>query len=247
MDFGEAAVLVAAGLAAGGVNAVAGGGSLITFPTLLALGMPPVAANVTNSVAVVPGYLAAVGGSARDLSGQRGDLLRLLPSMVLGSAAGCALLLLTPATAFAWAAPALVLAASGALAAQDRLRAIAGEPHPAARQLLVALAACYGGYFGAALGVLLIAVLALTSGERLARVGAAKNVVAAVVGAVTVLAFGGFGPVSWATVGVLAPAAMLGGYAGARLATRLPAKGLRTAIVAVGVAVGLTLLAVQVL
>jgi uncharacterized membrane protein YfcA len=242
MELTEAAVLFVAGLAAGSVNAVAGGGSLITFPTLVAVGLPPVAANVSNSIAVCPGYLAAVAGSRADLSGQRRRLLRLLPTVVVGTAAGCALLLVTPQRAFELVVPFLVLAAAAILAFQERLRRLAGRPRSGHVHLVVGLGAVYGGYFGAALGVMLVAALALVLDETLPRISAAKNVISAVVGLVTIVSFAAFGPVNWATVAVLAPATLIGGYVGARLARRLPPRLWRAGIVTFGAVIGLWLL-----
>ena len=254
MDLIDAGALLAAGLAAGTVNAVAGGGSLITFPTLVAIGLPPVPANVTNSIAVCPGYLASVFGSRADLvslAAARGRraLLYLLPTAILGTAAGWALLLATPARAFELVVPFLVLGAAAALAFQKRLREVVGHPRHMSRRRrglmlhgTVALGAVYGGYFGAALGVMLVAALGLVLDESLARINALKNAISAVVGLATVAAFAVFGPVNWAAVAVLAPATLVGGYTGARLARRLPADALRAAIVAIGVIVGVILL-----
>jgi uncharacterized protein len=245
MDLSEAALLLAAGLAAGIVNAVAGGGSLITFPSLLAIGLPPVAANVTNSIAVCPGYVASVVGSSPDLSGQGRRLRQLLPTVAVGSAGGCALLLLTPARSFEIVVPFLVLGAAATLAFQDRLRRLVGHPREMARRratvalhAVVGLAAVYGGYFGAALGVLLVAALALVLDETLARINAAKNVISTTVGLVTVAAFAVFGPVHWLAVAVVAPASLAGGYVGARVARRLPAAVLRALVVGFGAVVG---------
>jgi len=253
--FADALFLLAAGLAAGTVNAVAGGGSLITFPALVAVGLAPVPANVTNSIAVSPGYLASVYGSRTDLGelaavrGRRA-LLTLLPTAIVGTAIGCALLLATPARVFELVVPFLVLAAAAILAFQDRLRALVAHPHAmslrrraVALHTMVGVGAVYGGYFGAALGVILVAALGLVLDESLARVTALKNAISAVVGLGTVVAFGVFGPVDWKAVAILAPATMLGGYAGARLARRLPARALRVVIVTVGTLVGLVLLA----
>jgi len=251
---GDALFLLAAGLAAGTVNAVAGGGSLITFPALVAVGLAPVPANVTNSIAVSPGYVASVVGSRADLAALaavrgRRALLGLLPTAIVGTAIGCAVLLATPARAFELVVPFLVLGAAAALAFQDRLRAIVGQPHEmsprrraAALHTMVGLGGVYGGYFGAALGVMLVAALGLVLSDRLSRVNALKNAISAVVGLATVVAFAAFGPVDWTAVAVLAPAAMLGGYAGARLARRLPTRVLRVVIVVIGTAVGLVLL-----
>jgi uncharacterized protein len=253
MDLTSGALLGAAGLAAGIVNAFAGGGSLITFPALLATGLPPLNANVTNSVAVFPGYAASVYGSRTDLadlaSTQPGRLWALIPTATVGSAIGCALLLLTPARAFEIVVPFLVLGAAAVLAYQDRLRALVGHPHelPPRRRIvalhgMVAAGAVYGGYFGAAMGVMMVAALGLVLADTLARINALKNSISATVGFVTVLAFAIFGPVAWIEVAVIAPASLLGGYAGARLARRLPTPVLRVLIVSFAVVVGLVLL-----
>ncbi|TDB79058.1 MULTISPECIES: sulfite exporter TauE/SafE family protein [unclassified Micromonospora] len=248
MDPLDAAFVLAAGFAAGTVNAVAGGGSLITFPALIAIGLPPVAANVSNSVAVFPGYLASVAGSRTDLPPRR-SLWPLLPTAVLGSVAGCLLLLATPARAFELVVPFLVLAATAMLAFQGPLRRLVGHPADLAPRrrtvsvhAMVAVGTAYGGYFGAALGVMLVASLALVLDATLARVVAVKNLLSAVVGLTTVVVFALFGPVNWAAVAVVAPATLLGGYVGARLVRRLPPLVLRTLIVVFGTVVGLYLL-----
>jgi uncharacterized membrane protein YfcA len=249
MDLSHILLLMVAGVAAGGVNAIAGGGSLITFPTLIATGLPSVAANVTNSVSVFPGYVSSVAGSRADLAGQGRRLRAIVPSSLLGSVGGCALLLLTPARAFEVVVPFLVLAAAATLAFQDRIRALVGHPRGMSPrraaitlQVVVFVGAIYGGYFGAALGVMYVAALALVLDEPLNRINALKNVLSAAVGLVTVIVFAVFAPVDWAAVLVLAPATIIGGYAGARLARRLPARVLRYLIVAFGTVIGLILL-----
>jgi uncharacterized membrane protein YfcA len=248
MDLSHAALLLAAGVAAGTVNAVAGGGSLITFPALIATGLPPVPANVSNSVSVFPGYVASVAGSRMDLP--RGRVLwTLLPTTVVGTALGCVLLLATPARAFELVVPFLVLGATAVLAFQDPLRRLVGHPadlsprrRTVAVQAMVAVGAVYGGYFGAALGVMLVAGLALVLDTTLARVSAIKNLLSAVVGLITLVVFALFGPVNWAAVAVVAPATLVGGYVGARLVRRLPPELLKTMIVVFGTAVGFYLL-----
>jgi uncharacterized membrane protein YfcA len=249
MEITQAGLLVVAGIAAGGVNAIAGGGSLITFPTLIGIGLPPVAANVTNSVAVCPGYLSSVLGSRADLAGQ-GRLLRtIVPTSAVGAALGCWLLLATPARAFEVVVPFLVLTAAATLGFQSRLRGLVGHPRamsPARQavtvQVMVLIGSVYGGYFGAALGVMLVAALALVLDESLNRINALKNVLSATVGVVTVVVFAAFGPVNWAAALTLAPATIIGGYGGARLARRLPAALLRVLIVGLGTLIGLILL-----
>ncbi len=254
MTISDIAVLLAAGLSASVVNAIAGGGSLITFPTLLATGLAPVPANVTNSLAVSPGYVASVAGSRAelaDIARRRGTrtLLWLLPTAIAGTAAGCALLLATPARVFEVIVPFLVLGATAVLAFQQRLRSVVGHPRGFAQgqqlvalHAVVALGAVYGGYFGAAMGVMMVAAFGLVLDESLAHVTALKNAHSAVVGLGTVVAFAIFGPVQWAAVAVLAPATIVGGYLGARLARRLPAPVLRGVIVAIGTVVGVILL-----
>ncbi|GAA2522485.1 sulfite exporter TauE/SafE family protein [Winogradskya humida] len=245
----EALGLLAAGLGAGTVNAIAGGGSLITFPVLIAIGLPGVAANVSNSLSVAPGYASSAVSSRADLTGQRRRVLQIIPTLIVGALGGCALLLLTPRAAFDVVVPFLVLGATAMLAFQNKLRGLAGHPRDysprrAAIYLHVAVLLCglYGGYFNAALGVLLIAGLALVLDEPLRRVSALKNVLSAVVGVVTVLIYSAFGPVNWAVVAVLAPATIIGGFVGAKVARRLPAPVLRWLIITFGTVVGIILL-----
>jgi uncharacterized protein len=242
-------LLILAGVAAGMVNAIAGGGSLITFPSLIAFGLPPVDANVTNSVSVFPGYVASVVGSRADLAGQGRRLRAIVPTGLLGSVGGCALLLLTPARAFEVIVPFLVLGAAGTLAFQERLRGLVGHPRalsPRRRmitlQAVVFVGAIYGGYFGAALGVMYVAALALVLDEPLQRINALKNVLSAAVGLVTVVVFAIFANINWGAALTLAPATIIGGYAGARLARRLPAPVLRWIIVTFGTVIGVVLL-----
>lgn len=272
MDLAHVVLLVAAGLAAGLVNAVAGGGSLITFPSLIAVGLPSVDANVTNSIAVFPGYVSSVVGSRADLAGQGRRLRAVVPTSLLGTAAGCLLLLGTPARAFEVVVPFLVLGAAAILFFQDRLRALTGRAadrrtgsptNKAASRttgekteektekagasnltlhIVVFAGAVYGGYFGAALGVMYIAALALVLDETLNRINALKNVLSACVGLTTVVVFGFFAPVHWGAVLAIAPATIVGGYVGARLARRLPARVLKVLIVTFGAVVGLILL-----
>jgi uncharacterized protein len=249
MDLGHILLLIAAGFVAGGVNALAGGGSLITFPTLIATGLPTVAANVTNSVAVFPGYVSSVAGSRADLAGQPRRLRLVLPASVLGAVGGCALLLLTPDRAFELIVPFLVLAAAATLAFQDRLRGLVGHPRALSPrrqtitlQVVVFVGAIYGGYFGAALGVMYVAALALVLDESLNRINALKNVLSASVGLVTLVVFSIFAPIDWPAALTLAPATIAGGYAGARLARRLPSRVLKIVIVAFGTIIGLVLL-----
>jgi uncharacterized membrane protein YfcA len=232
----DLALLVVAGVASGAVNAVAGGGSLLLFPALLAVGFPPLAANVTNSVIQCPGYVGLALGSRRELRGQQDRVLSTAGVAMAGSLVGSLLLLVLPAEVFDAVVPALVALASVLLGVQPWLARWTGEPHPDApdrRAILlpaVFLAAIYGGYFGGALGVILIAVLALTAHGDLRRLNAVKGVFA--IGA----------PVDWPAVALLAPTTLVGGFLGAKLAGRLPAPVLRGAVVVVGLAVSIYLL-----
>lgn len=243
-----AALLAGAGLAAGAVNAVAGGGSLISFPALLAAGYPSVTANVTNTVALFPGYAGSVVGGRPELLGQAQRVRGAVVVSVVGAVGGCLLLLLTPGEVFRQVVPFLILAACALLVLQPRLaRAVAarqavgtgtgtGRPSPVL-QVGLLLSAVYGAYFGAGLGVLLLGVLGVFLSDRLARVNALKNVLSLLINTVALVAFGLFGPVAWEAVAVLALASLAGGYLGARVAGRLPSSVLRAAVVTYGVVV----------
>lgn len=240
--------LLAAGLVSGAVNAVAGGGSLLVFPALLAVGFPPLAANVTNSVAQWPGYVGVVAGARHELPGQRRRLVATSSVAVFGSALGCVLLLVLPGSVFDAVVPVLVLLASALLGLQPWLKRWIAAPEagrPDRMPVLlpaVFLAAVYGGYFGGALGVILIATLSLCAGDDLKRLNAAKAVLSLVIATVTVVIFALRAPVDWRAVALLAPATLIGGYLGARLARRLPENVLRASVVVLGVGVGVYLL-----
>jgi uncharacterized protein len=245
---GALAFLLLAGLVAGGVNAVAGGGSLLVFPALLAVGFPPLAANVTNSVAQWPGYLGQVVGGQEELRGQRRRMLLTSAAGVAGSAVGCGLLLVLPDAVFDAIVPVLVLLASAMLALSPRIKRWVGTPEPGAPDRLAALlpavfvAAIYGGYFGGALGVILIATLSLCAHDRLVRLNALKGVLSLVIATVTVVIFAIGAPVDWTAVALLAPTTLTGGFLGAKLARRLPEPVLRWSVVILGLAVGVYLL-----
>jgi uncharacterized membrane protein YfcA len=242
-------LLIAAGVAliAGVINSIAGGGSLILFPTLVALGLPKVDANVTNSVAQWPGYIGGIFGFRGEYVGQRSRIIRFSVVAVLGGLTGSIVLLDTPSSAFDVVVPILVLLASLLLAVQplltQRLRTAGDGPRtrdPAWVYVALFLAAAYGGYFGGALGVILVAVLG-TALHRLKLANALKSVLSAVTATVTVVVFGFFGPVHWLVVAVAAPASLLGGFLGARVATRIPTTPLRVVIVVFGIAVSIYL------
>jgi uncharacterized protein len=243
----DLAIAAAVAFLAGGINSIAGGGSLILFPTLVALGLSPVPANVTNSVSQWPGYIGGVFGFRAEYAGQRPRLIRFGVVAVLGGVVGSVLLLTTPSSAFDVVVPILVLLASLLLAVQPlltkRLRREEEAPahqHPVWLYVALFFATVYGGYFGGALGVILVGVLGLAL-HRLKLANALKSVLSAVTATVTVVVFGLFGPVDWLVVAVAAPASLLGGFAGARIATKIPPTPLRVLIVVFGVGVSIYL------
>ncbi|MCF7548529.1 sulfite exporter TauE/SafE family protein [Pseudonocardia sp. WMMC193] len=247
---GQLVFLVVAGLVAGAVNAVAGGGSLLVFPALLAVGLNPLAANVTNSVAQWPGYAGIVLGNRRELQGQRRRIVSTSIAAALGSVVGCVLLLTLPASVFDAVVPVLVIAASVLMALGPRIKRWIGAPGDGAAEPrdriwllpVMFLAGIYGGYFGGALGVILISTLSLLTHDRLVRLNALKGVLSLVAATVTVVIFSLGAPVDWTAVAVVAPTTLIGGYVGARVARRLPETVLRWCVVALGLAVGVYLL-----
>ncbi len=242
----DIALIAIAGVLCGAVNSIAGGGSLILFPAMLASGMSPLAANVTNSVATWPGYAGGVVGFRPELGGQRARMGPLLLATVIGSTAGCILLLITPAGAFDIVVPLLILVAAGLLAFQPAIKRLVGEPREGGRVWTVQFpamigATVYGGYFGAALGVIILGVLAVTVPDTLRRLNALKGVVSLVDCSISVLIFGLFGPVQWTAVLIAAPATLIGGYLGARIARHVNENALRWSVVTLGVAIALYL------
>ncbi|NJP98326.1 sulfite exporter TauE/SafE family protein [Nonomuraea sp. FMUSA5-5] len=237
--------LVGAGLLAGVVNALAGGGTLISFPALLALGYPGLTATVTNAVALWPGYLGGVLGYRAELKGQRRRAVLLSIAAVLGACAGSSLLLLTPGKLFESMVPWLVAFASLALLAQPWLRKlIGGEADGRTSRMVYAgvfLGGCYGAYFNGGMGVVLLTVLGLFLHDNLHRVNAVRAVLSLVVSSVSVVAFSLFGPVEWTAAAVIAPASLVGGFLGTRLAKLMPAKVLRGVVVAFGLGVAVAL------
>jgi uncharacterized protein len=268
----EAVAILGAGIAAGAINAVVGSGSLITFPTLLAFGFPPVVANVSNNVGLVPGNVSGAYGYRRELAGQRGRLIRLGIAAVIGGLTGAILLLSLPASAFTLIVPALILIACVLVLIQPRMggwlaarRAqAAGEdgngdgggdgdgedgggdgdhvgrasradhvgPVLAGGMLL---SGAYGGYFGAAQGVLVIGLLGSFLDESLQRVNAAKNVLVALVNATAAIVFILFAHVSWLAVLLIAAGSTIGGLLGAKFGRRLPPTALRLLVVVIGI------------
>jgi uncharacterized membrane protein YfcA len=247
VDAATIVLLAGAGFGAGAVNAVAGGGSLVSFPALLAAGYPSVTANVTNSVAVLPGYVGGSLAYRRELAGQGALIRALTPASVLGTAAGAVLLLTTPESLFDAIVPWLILAACALLALQPRAAAVAqrhrdGGASTAALHGGLFLAAVYGGYFGAGLGIMLLALLGVLLPDDLQRLNALKGVLSLVVAVVAAVAFALFGPIAWDAALVVGAASLVGGAAGVRVARRLPAPVLRAVVVVYGVAVAIALM-----
>lgn len=242
--------IVAVGLVAGTVNTIVGSGSLLTFPTLLALGYAPVVANVSNTVGLVTGAVSGAVGYRRELEGQGPRLRALGTASLAGGLTGGVLLLALPATVFRDIVPVLILAACVLVALQPRLaRRIAAGDRAGRRAhggpvlyLAVFATGVYGGYFGAAQGVMLIALLGIFLDDSLQRLNAAKNVLAALVNGIAAVLFILFAHVDWAVVGLLACGAIAGGQLGASLGRRIPPGWLRVAIVVVGVVVAVRLL-----
>lgn len=246
MSLVEAGLVVLAGLGAGTINAVVGSGSLITFPTLIWVGLPPVVANVSNTVGLVPGAASGAWGYRRELAGQRGRLMRLGAGTLTGSVVGAILLLVLPPAVFATVVPALILLACLLVVIQPWLvRRLADRPRRDHGGPLVWLAifatGMYGGYFGAAQGVLLIAVLAVGLDETLQRVNAAKNVLGGLANLVAGVLFIVVADVDWAAAGLVAAGAVVGGLLGARVARRLAPAVLRAVVVLIGIIAVVTL------
>lgn len=252
-----------AGVAAGGINAVVGSGTLISFPLLLALGLPPVSANITNNLGLVPGSFSGAWGYRRELRGQRRRILTLLPASVLGGVVGAGLLLVLPESAFRAVVPVLIAVALVLVLVQPRLQASLRRRRAAAAEAgevavdaagrhadryglawpITAATGVYGGYFGAAQGVLLIGALGAVLDDDLQRINGLKNLLAGSVNLVAAVVFVVVAPelVAWPFVAAVAAGALVGGALGAKAGRRLPPLLLRGIIVTVGVVAIVTL------
>ncbi len=253
-DLLQALAIFAAGLAAGTINTVVGSGTLITFPTLLAFGYPPVTANVSNNVGLVPGGVSGVVGYRAELTGQRRRILRLGAASLCGGLVGAILLLVLPAGAFKEIVPALIGIALVMVVFQPRLSTWvavrqAARTAPVTQVggpvlwVLVLLSGVYGGYFGAAQGVLLLGLMGVAFTDSLQRINATKNVLAGLVNGVAAIVFIVAGHVNWGVAGLIAAGSIVGGQVGARVGRKLPPWGLRVLIVCVGTAALVKLLA----
>jgi len=240
-SFSNLAVLALAAFGAGVLNAIAGGGTFLTFPALVWTGVPPIAANATSALAVCPGYLGSALGFRAELAAlPRALRLREVALSALGGVAGALLLLVTPAKVFAGVVPWLLLFATVLFALGPRLAAWAGGDHGGglARWRLPALlaVALYGGYFNGGLGILLMALYLLVGETRMNTVNALKNLNSFVLSVVSVVAFALGGAIVWRQALLMAVFATLGGFAGARLARRLPVAWVRAIVIVTGLA-----------
>jgi len=246
----QIAILAGAALVAGAVNAVAGGGSLVSFPALLAVGYPALDANVTNTVALCPGYFGGTLGYRRELAGQ-GARVRALGAISAGGAVlGAFLLVVSSAELFELIVPFLIFLACGLLAVQPRLARFVqarrerdgGGPHRVALYASQFLAAVYGAYFGAGVGIMMLAILGIFLTDSLQRLNALKGLLSLLINVIAAVWFALFAEVAWLAVAVMALASLLGGQAGVALARRLDDRVLRALVIAFGLAVGLRLL-----
>ncbi len=243
MSLGEILAIALAGMAAGTINTVVGSGTLITFPVLLAFGYPPVTANVSNTIGLVPGSISGAVGYRRELAGQRARVLRLGTMSVAGGITGAVLLLVLPSSAFEAIVPVFIGVALLLTVLQPRIaRWLEAREIDLERQgsiltpFAVYLTGVYGGYFGAAQGIMLLAILGVALNQDLHRTNALKNVLAGLVNGVAGLYFVFAAHVAWAPAGIIAASAIVGGQIGARYGRRLHPEVLRGLIVIVGVA-----------
>jgi uncharacterized membrane protein YfcA len=246
----EIAGVLGAGVVAGTVNTVVGSGSLLTFPTLLAFGYSPLVANVSNTLGLVPGSVSGALGYRAELTGQASRVRRLGVFSSAGGLLGAGLLLLLPSSSFERVVPYLILVACVLVVVQPRLSAYmirrAADRPPTDRHSLMLdvgafLTAIYGGYFGAAQGVILIALLGIFIDDHLQRLNAAKNVLTALVNGVAAILFIIFASIAWLPAGLLAIGSAIGGQIGAKVGRRLRPDLLRLLIVVVGVGVAIKL------
>jgi uncharacterized membrane protein YfcA len=250
VDLLQAIAIIAAGFAAGTINTIVGSGSLITFPTLLFFGFPPIVANVSNTVGLVPGALSGVVGYRRELPQPDRALLALVVAAILGGLTGGILLLALPPTTFTFVVPYLILLASALMAVQPYIsRALArrrgadiGGGNAPLLTFLVFATAIYGGYFGAAQGVLFISILSIFQPGNLQRSNAIKNLLALLTNAVAAVLFALIAPVNWTVALLIAVGAVVGGQVGAYIARRMRPSLLRGVVVVIGVVVALKLI-----
>jgi uncharacterized membrane protein YfcA len=242
VDVAHIALIAAAGFAAGVINAIAGGGSLVTFPALVEIGLPNVVASMTNTVALCPGYFGAAVAQRRDLAGQGHRASTLLPLAIGGSLLGSWILMNTTERSFIAIVPFLLAFAAMLLALQGRLkRALGGQTH-ARRSVAFAIipvgaGAIYGAYFGAGLGVILLAIIAVVIEDTLVRANALKQVMSLVINTTAAIVFVAMGTIEWRIAAIVAVASLVGGLVGGRLASRIPEAVLRWTAITVALIV----------
>ena len=246
MPWYEVVALLVAGMAAGTINTIVGSGTLITFPTLLFFGIPPLVANVSNTIGLVAGGLTGIHGYRAELAGQGSVLRRLVPASLLGAVTGAILLLELPESAFDAIVPILIAAALLLVLLGPRIQAWAATRHPdhdsRSRHLLLVVgifaAGVYGGYFGAAQGILLVGIMSILMTISLQRINGLKNVLSTVANAVAAVMFMLFAWewIDWSVAALIAVGSLAGGYVGARVGRRLSRRVLRGLIVVIGVA-----------
>ena len=239
MTTANAVLLSLSAVAAGIVNAVAGGGTLLTFPALLVAGLPPVAANATNTVSLLPGQIASSWAYRGHLGDERARALTLAIPSLLGGLAGSVMLLALPESSFEAAVPWLILFACAVLAFQGRLKALVSSVpranHPAALWVAQLAIAVYGGYFGAGIGIMMLAAIGILLPSSLQHANALKVLFALLINGIAAVIFVVMGAVRAPEAIVMATASIAGGFAGARLAQRLPPAGMRAVAITIGV------------
>lgn len=239
MDWTIAALLFVAGLLGGIISAIAGGGSLVTFPALLAAGLPPIVANASNAIAVIPGSLVAALSDRNSLPALDRKLLAALTATIVGGGLGCMLLLATSERVFAMLVPLLIGFATCVFAFGKRAQGAIADTQPQSstnRPLLLIPVAIYGGYFGAGLGVMLLALLDVTGREDIRRANAMKNLLGTAVSLVALVIFAGQQVVHWPATLTMFSGSIFGGAIGGRLIAILPAASVRAAAIIAGVA-----------
>lgn len=256
MEWPQLLLVAVASVGAGAINAAAGGGTLVTFPALLAAGLSPIAANVTSTIGIFPGTIGGTWSYRREVRVQRARLIANVPFAIAGSIAGAVLLLVTPPDSFEAIVPYLVLLAAGLFAAQPMLQRFLRRHEGDAAfssdttggwgaRLTFMLVGVYGSYFGAGIGVMMLAVFGLLVHDSLQRINGMKNLMAAAVNGVGCLIFAFSPHVDWLVVAIMVPASLLGGLGGGWLARRVPSWVLRTIVIAFALAVTVTMLVQQ--